>query len=62
MSSSEDREKHSRRRKRNFVAKILRDPGEHKGAFALRVKQENYKRIKLNPREIESITDENEPD
>lgn len=60
MASTEDREKHKRRRT-NRIAKDLRDPG---GKFRQRVinpKKEEYKRIKLDPRDIEIEDIENEP-
>lgn len=56
MGNEEDKERHSKRRKRNFIAKILRDSGDHKGAFALRVinpKKTTYKRQKIDIRNIE---------
>lgn len=56
MTDPDDREKHSRRRKRNIMAKVLRDPGEHRGAFALKVidsRKTKYKREKINVRQIE---------
>lgn len=56
MSDPEEKERASRRRKQNFYAKILRDPGDHKGAFALRIipsKKQQYKREKLNPRIVQ---------
>lgn len=55
MGSVEDREKHSKRRKRNIYAKSLRDQGDHKGAFRLRVidpRKTEYKRVRINPNEI----------
>lgn len=56
MGSEEERERHSRRRKRNVIAKILRDTGDMKGAFSLRIinpKKGTYKREKMNIRNIE---------
>lgn len=53
MSSNEDKEKHLKRR--NQLAQMLRDQGDHKGAFSLKVvnhKKQEYKRVKLNPRDI----------
>lgn len=50
MSSPEERERHSRRRKRNIYAKILYDPNELRGAFSTKIKQakkgQPYKREK----------------
>ena len=63
MSSAEDREKHSQRRKRNKLAQILRDPGEHRGAFSLKVidsKKQIYKRRKLRVTEVNDIESEND--
>lgn len=59
MSDPEAREKRSRRRKRNRIAKILYDPNEYRGAFSLKVLEDktNYKRQKINPRDIE-LSDE----
>lgn len=51
MSDPETRVKRERKL-RNPVAKVML---ENKGAFALRVidpKKEQYKRVKLNPREV----------
>lgn len=50
-----EKERHSKRRRRNIVAKTLRDTGDLKGAFALRVinpKKPEYKRQKINVRHI----------
>ena len=64
MSDPEEKEKVSKRRKRNFISRALRDQGDHKGAFALRVispKKSTYKREKISPRDItviEGIDDE----
>lgn len=58
MSSQEDREKHKRRRT-NSIAKDLRDPS---GKYRLKVhdpRKEEYKRIKLDPRDI-SLEEEEE--
>lgn len=61
MGNLEDKEKHSRRRKRNVIAKVLRDPGEKRGAFSLRVinpKRQEYKRVKLSVNNIEETDEE----
>lgn len=54
MSDPEDRERRSRRRKRNRIAKILYDPNEYRGAFSLKVHEDksNYKRQKLRVTDI----------
>ena len=52
MSDEETKTKHYNRRKRNYIAKALRDPGDNRGAFALKViesKKQKYKRVKLKP-------------
>lgn len=53
MSSLEEREKG--RKKRNRIAQVLRDSGDLKGAFSLKIikPKTTYKREKLNPRNIE---------
>lgn len=50
--------KHSLHRKRNLIAKSLRDTGERKGAFALKVqnpKKGEYKREKLKVNRINEL-------
>lgn len=59
MSSPEERERHSRRRKRNIYARILRDPNELRGAFSTKIKPKKgqpYKRERL--KEIEGNENE----
>ena len=61
MSDLDYKSKVSRKRKRNMIAKTLRDTGEKKGAFALKVinpKKTEYKREKLNPRTVIGEEDE----
>lgn len=58
---TEDKERHSRRRKRNIMAKVLRDQGDLKGAFSLKVinpKKTEYKRERMDVRHIEEFNDE----
>jgi hypothetical protein len=60
MSDEETKYKHSLHRKRNIMAKSLRDHGDHKGAFALRVidsRKNEYKRKRMK---ISDIYDEEE--
>lgn len=50
MSDPDTKFKHSVHRKRNIMAKALRDRGDHKGAFSLRVhdsRKQEYKRKKM---------------
>ena len=57
MSSNEEREKHSQRRKRNFIAKMMHE----KKIFSPKVinpKKTEYKRVKIDPRNIESEDNE----
>ena len=61
MSDLDYKAKVSRKRKRNMIAKSLRDTGEKKGAFSLKIvnpKKTEYKREKVNPRNIIGETDE----
>ena len=55
MASDEERDRHSRRRKKNVYAKILFDPNEYKGAFSMKVidPKNKYKREKLSAKDIE---------
>jgi len=58
MGDQEEKEKHMRRRKRNILAKDLRDT---KGPFKMKVidpRKQEYKRIRINVKDID--TDENE--
>ena len=50
MSDPEIREKRSWSRKKNYIAKALRDTGDHKGAFSLKVRDPRkgeYKRERV---------------
>lgn len=63
MSSPEERERHSRRRKKNIYSKILHDPNELRGAFSMKVKPakkgQPYRREKINIKDL-SIEEGNE--
>lgn len=63
MSTDEERERHSRRRRKNSYAKILFDPNEYKGAYSMKViePKNKYKREKLSVKNLEvEIEQENE--
>jgi len=50
MSDLDTKVQRSQSRKRNFYAKLVRDHGEYKGAFSLKVinpKKQEYKREKI---------------
>ena len=51
MASNEDREKHFNRRKRNIYAKVLKTENKFKPKV-IDSRKEEYKRIKLNPKDI----------
>lgn len=56
LADLETKNKHSLHYKRNMMAKHLRDQGEHKGAFSLKVmdsRKTNYKRVKLRVTELD---------
>ena len=59
MGNPDDKERHYRRRKKNIYAKILKDSGDHKGAFSIKVvnpkKGGEYKRSKIDIRNIDSL-------
>lgn len=62
MTDPTEKEKHSRRRKKNIYARILKDSGDFKGAFSLRIldpRKDEYKRKKVNARNFEEY-EENE--
>ena len=61
MASDEERERHSRRRRKNSYAKILFDPNEYKGAYSMKViePKNKYKREKLSVKEVD-LLEENE--
>lgn len=55
MADPDTKNKHSLHYKRNMMAKHLRDQGEHKGAFSLKVidsRKGDYKRVKLRVTDI----------
>lgn len=60
MATDEERERHSRRRKKNVYAKILFDPNEYKGAYSTKViaPKNKYKREKLSLNTIEMDNNE----
>lgn len=61
MSDPEERDRRSRRRKKNRIAKILHDPNEYRGAFSLKVhedKKSTYKREKLRVEDIDKYVSE----
>lgn len=56
MSDPEIREKRSHSRKKNYIAKALKDQGDHKGAFALKVidpRKQEYKRTRMRVNELD---------
>ncbi len=58
MSDPDIREKRSYSRKRNYLAKALRDQGDHKGAFSLKIvdpRKEEYKRKRVR---LDDLNDE----
>lgn len=62
MSDEETKYKHSLHRKRNIMAKSLRDHGDHKGAFALRVidsRKNEYKRKRMRVKDIDDYQEDN---
>lgn len=55
MSDFETKERRSKSRRRNIMAKMLRDTGEHRGAYALKTVDERkgvYKRERMRVNEI----------
>lgn len=60
MSDPDTKEKHSRKYRRNMIAKRLRDTGELKGAFSMKVidgRKQEYKRERININKIEEEND-----
>jgi hypothetical protein len=63
MASPEERERHNRRRKRNVYAKILRDPGEMRGAYSMKIKpakNQPYKRERIRLDDLIEEKEEND--
>lgn len=61
MSDPDTKEKHSRKYRRNMVAKALRDNGELKGAFSMKVidgRKQEYKRKRIDIKNIEGFEDD----
>lgn len=61
MSDEDTKARHSSRRKKNIMAKHLHDPGDHRGAFALKIvnpKKGTYKREKLRVTEIDRFIED----
>jgi hypothetical protein len=61
MSDSETKSNRSFSRKRNMIAKKLRDHGELKGAFSPRIinpKKKEYKREKVNMGDINAYQED----
>jgi len=60
VSDPEVKDRRSRRRKRNRIAKILYDPNEYRGAFSLKVHEDksNYKRTRIRVENIDDYLEE----
>lgn len=60
MSDAVTKFKRSQARKRNYVAKIIKDFGEHKGAFSMKVEasKQEYKRIKIKKEYIDAYEED----
>lgn len=61
MSDPDTKYKHSLHYKRNMIAKSLRDTGDHKGAFSIKIidsRKQEYKRRKMRVTEIMNDEDE----
>lgn len=55
MSDQETKYNRSTNRKRNMMAKALRDTGDHRGAFSMKIidsRKEEYKRKKVRVTEV----------
>lgn len=55
MADPEVKFKHSLNRKKNIMAKHLFDPGDHRGAYAMKVdsRKQEYKRKRMRVADIE---------
>lgn len=62
MSEEDVKIRHSARRKKNIIAKQLFDPGDHRGAFSLKVpnpkKGGKYRREKIRVNDIDKLIEE----
>lgn len=63
MSDDDTKLRHSVRRKKNIMAKQLFDPGDHRGAFSMKIpnpkKGGGYKREKIRVTQIDKLIEEN---
>lgn len=63
MADPDTKFKHSLHYKRNLMAKALRDQGEHKGAFKMKVidsRKQLYKREKVRVYDVDTTGDYDE--
>lgn len=63
MTSPEDKYLRDKKRSRNMVAKALRDQGDHKGAFSVKIispKKSKYKRKKVDVKNVEQYIEEDD--
>lgn len=61
MADPEVKFKHSLNRKQNIMAKQLFDPGEHRGAYSMKVidpRKQEYKRKRMRVTDYEEDDDE----
>ena len=60
MADLDNKIKHFKHRQKNLMKKALFDPGDHRGAFSMKVvdsRKQNYKRKKMRVTDIEQETD-----